>query len=175
MDNKLFELRYPDLAKKGGIYHISPNPIQPDAQKIGMANTFAHRFATGYTTAYPRGFQVKRIMTMGRTANEYDSSHKGRMRFTERAIQNQLQKKLSPASVEWLTNSDSEIKSAFMNNHYAGEGKLFECNDYQCNEIVTGKTKKKANQLNSKTFVPRETRASVAAKAKTKARAKRTR
>lgn len=170
MDHKVFELRYPTLARKPGVYHIAPNPILPDAQKIGMAaGSFAHRFASGYTTAYPRGYTVKRLMTMGKAAD--DSSHHGRIRKTEKAIHAQLKKKLSPASDEWVLNTDSEIRSAFLNNHYAGEGKLFECNDYQCSEVLTRKTKQKSNQINSKTYVRRETRASV----KAKARAKRTR
>ena len=166
MDAKVFALRYPQLAQKAGIYHINPNPIPPTAQKVGMAqNNFNHRFAS-YATSYPNGFQVKRLMVMGKVSNEYDSSHKGRMLATERAIQKQLTGKLSPASIEWVTSTDPEIRSAFMNNHFSGEGKLWECSDYKCEEVKTRKAKQKANQANIKSFVRRETRASAAAKAK---------
>ena len=164
MDNKVFSLRYPNLAAKAGIYHIAPNPIPSNAQKTGLAHgSFSHRFAS-YSTSYPNGFLVKRVMVMGKVSNEYDSSHKGRMLKTERAIQKQLRGKLSPASTEWVTSTDPEIRSAFLNNHFSGEGKLYECNDFECTEVKTRKAKQKANQVNVKTFVRRETRASVAAK-----------
>ena len=61
MDNKVFSMRYPELAAKAGIYHIAPNTIPQNAQKIGMAQgSFNHRFA-GYSTSYPNGFRVKRV------------------------------------------------------------------------------------------------------------------
>jgi len=164
MDNKVFSMRYPELAAKAGIYHITPNTIPSYAQKIGMAQgSFNHRFA-GYSTSYPNGFRVKRVQVMGRVSNEYDSSHKGRMLKTERAIQKQLTGKLSPASVEWVSNTDADIRSAFINNHFGNEGKMWECNDYKCEPVKTRRAKQKANQANVKTFVRRETRASQTAK-----------
>jgi hypothetical protein len=164
MDNKQFSKRYPELASKAGIYHITPNTIPANVQKVGMAqNTFNHRF-NGYATSYPNGFKVKRLQVMGRVSNEYDSSHKGRMLKTERAIQKQLTGKLNPTSIEWVTSSEPEIRSAFVNNHFANEGKLWECSEHKCEPVKTRRAKQKANQINSKTFVRRETWATQAAK-----------
>ena len=147
-----------DLAKRAGIYVITPNEIPRSAFKVGSTNTaFVRRMNQGYSTAYPLGMKIHYVSTMGSTDSRINSTWSGRIASSEKAIQRELTNKVQPNSTEWVNDSKADIKRALTRHHRPSEGRLYQCGPQSCEEVNFRKAGQKSLQKNTSMYKPRET------------------
>jgi hypothetical protein len=153
MNSKRFLKEQKDLLEKGGLYVISqPDFVTPKDRhtKVGMANTFKHRFGnSGYSTNYPDGFNVHYLMTAPRHRVN-DRTMKSRLHLRERELLKAIHDpenrnyalKPNSGSDEWFTTSTrrdpkevalDSLKKVHSKRKEAST--IFECGEDECKPI----------------------------------------